>query len=283
MLNLAIRNLKIFFRQKSAVFFSLLGVFIVMGLYLLFLGDAYVGNSTLPGMKSLMDHWLIAGIVSITSITTTMGAFEIMVIDRANHRDKDFFAAPMSRRTIVGGYILCAFLVGLIMTLLSFVIGELYILSQRGHVLQFTVILQMLGVILLATMMSSSFVFFLVSFFSSISAFSTASTVLGTMVGFLTGIYVPIGNMPDSVQWLIKTFPVAHSGALMRQIMMKEAAVFTFAGVPLEYRAGFEEFIGVYFLYGEWKSSPALHLAVMAGSAVLFFILATWNVSRKYK
>ena len=280
MFNLALRNLKIFFRQKSTVLFSLLGVFIIMGLYLLFLGDAYVGSSPLPGMKSLMDHWLIAGIVSITSITTTMGAFETMVLDRANHRNKDFFSAPISRRTIVGGYILCAYVVGLIMTLLAFVLGELFILTQGGALLSAVGMMQALGVILLSTFMSSSFVFFLVSFFSSSSAFSNASTLLGTLIGFLTGIYIPIGNFPASVQWLIKLFPVAHTSALMRQIMMKEAAAVTFAGVPSEYWQGLQEAIGVVFKFGEWQATPLLHLSVIFFSAVFFFVLAIWNVSR---
>ncbi|HCD44303.1 MAG TPA: ABC transporter, partial [Lachnoclostridium sp.] len=33
------RNLKLFFRDRSAVFFYLLSVFIIIGLYALFLGD----------------------------------------------------------------------------------------------------------------------------------------------------------------------------------------------------------------------------------------------------
>ena len=283
MLNLANRNLRIFFRQKSAVFFSLLGVIIVMGLYLLFLGDAYVGNSTLPDMKSLMDHWLIAGIVSITSITTTMGAFEIMVIDRANKYSKDFFAAPLDRKTIVGGYVLAAFMVGLIMTFSSFLLGELYILMQGGSFLSLSALLQMLAVILLSTFMSSSFVFFLVSFFSSISAFSTASTVLGTLAGFLTGIYVPIGSLPEVAQYVIKIFPIGHAGALMRQIMMKDPSAITFAGLPPEALHGFEEFVGVVYLFGQQRSTPLLHLSIILGSGILFFLLAVWNVRRQHQ
>ncbi len=38
MIGMAKRNLKLFFRDKSAVFFSLLAVFIIIGLYALFLG-----------------------------------------------------------------------------------------------------------------------------------------------------------------------------------------------------------------------------------------------------
>ena len=39
MINFANRNLKLYFRQKSAVFASLLGIFIIVVLYALFLGD----------------------------------------------------------------------------------------------------------------------------------------------------------------------------------------------------------------------------------------------------
>ena len=36
-LNLVKRNLKLYFRDKVSVFFSLLGVFIIIGLYVIFL------------------------------------------------------------------------------------------------------------------------------------------------------------------------------------------------------------------------------------------------------
>ena len=44
MIGLISRNLKIFFRDKGAVIFSLLGVLIVAGLNILFLGDAYTDS-----------------------------------------------------------------------------------------------------------------------------------------------------------------------------------------------------------------------------------------------
>ena len=44
MIAFAKRNLKLFFRDKSSVFFSLLSVLIVLGLYVLFLGDQLVSS-----------------------------------------------------------------------------------------------------------------------------------------------------------------------------------------------------------------------------------------------
>lgn len=84
MLTFTQRNLKLFFRDKSAVFFSLLAVFIIIGLYALFLGDVWTDSlSDWANARQLMDSWIMAGLLAVTSITTTMGAFGVMVDDRS--------------------------------------------------------------------------------------------------------------------------------------------------------------------------------------------------------
>ena len=56
MIAFAKRNLKLFFRDKSSVFFSLLSVLIVLGLYVLFLGDQLVSSmKDVTGANRLMD------------------------------------------------------------------------------------------------------------------------------------------------------------------------------------------------------------------------------------
>ena len=56
MLAFANRNLKVFFRDKTAVFFSLLAVFIVLGLYVLFLGDAWADSlQNIKEAKQIMN------------------------------------------------------------------------------------------------------------------------------------------------------------------------------------------------------------------------------------
>ena len=135
MLNFTQRNLKVFFRQKSAVFFSLLGVILVIGLYVLFLGDVWIRNfPEIQGAKGLMGTWVIAGIVSITPVTTAMGAFEAMVQDRSRKLNRDFLASPVQRWKLVGGYVFSAYLVALLMSLVALALGELYILSCGGNV-----------------------------------------------------------------------------------------------------------------------------------------------------
>lgn len=166
MINLAQRNLKIFFRQKSAVFFSLLGVFVIISLYVVFLGNVWTnGLDNLPDVNNLMNNWIMAGIISVTAITTTMGSFGIMVEDKVQKNSKDFYASPIKRSKIVGGYVFSSYLIGLLMSLLAFILGEAYIVFSGGELLPLVGMIKVFGIILLSVMMSSSLVFFIVSFF----------------------------------------------------------------------------------------------------------------------
>ena len=96
MIIFARRNLKLFFRDRAAVFFSLLAVFIIIGLYVLFLGETVMGNlEGVSGGRFLMDSWIMAGLMAVTSVTTTMGAVAVVVDDRAKGIAKDFHTSPL--------------------------------------------------------------------------------------------------------------------------------------------------------------------------------------------
>lgn len=131
--SVAKRTLRLYFRDKTSVFFSLLAVLIIIGLYVLFLGDIIQGGlDGLPGARFLMDSWIMAGLLAVASITTTMGAFGIMVEDKSKRILKDFSASPIKRSSLVGGYLMGTFLVGMIMTLITFVFAEAYIVAYGG-------------------------------------------------------------------------------------------------------------------------------------------------------
>lgn len=165
MILFAKRNLKLFFRDKSSVFFSLLAVLIVIGLYAFFLGNQLVNSFDnvsgikIEGTKFLMDSWLIAGILAVTSISTTLGAFGVIVDDKAKKIEKDFRCSPVSRSSIAGGYIISAFVIGVIMSVIAFAVGELYIVASGGEILPFVSILKVLGMILLTVLAGSSMMF----------------------------------------------------------------------------------------------------------------------------
>jgi multidrug/hemolysin transport system permease protein len=285
-INLTKRNLKLFFRDKSSVFFSLLSVLIIIGLYVFFLGNMMVnGFKDLLGENSrfIIDSWIMAGILSVTSITTTMGAAGIMVEDRANKTLQDFYSAPLKRSHLVCGYLASSFIIGIIMSIAALALAEIYILSNGGELLGFIPLLKLMGVMMLSVFAGTSMVFFMVTFFKSINAFTTASTVIGTLIGFLTGIYVPIGSFPSAVQTVIKIFPISHAAALFRQIMMDEPLSIAFENAPGEALVSFKQMMGVVFFFGDKELSPFINLIVLAATGVLFLLLAIISISIKKK
>ncbi len=282
MIAFANRNLKLYFRDKTGVFFSMLSVVIIIGLYVLFLGDVWtdsIGN--VPHGKELMDNWVMAGVLAVTSVTTTMGMLGNMVQDKGLKIVKDFYVSPMKRYEIAGGYILSAFFVGIIMSFFAFLLAEVYIVANGGAFLQTEDFLKVVAAVFLATFMNTTMMFLLISFFRTINSFSTASTVVGVFIGFLTGIYLPIGMFPEGVQWVIKLFPTSQAAALFRQIMMKSVMAESFAGAPKSAAAEVQEYLGVVYHYGDYQMSQSGSVLILLTAAAIFLILGFIKASKK--
>ncbi len=275
------RNLKVFFRDRAAVLYSLLAVFIIIGLYALFLGDVWMGQLPKESGRFLIDSWLIGGLLAVTSMTTSLGAFGIMVEDRADKIAKDFYAAPVKRRDITMGYLLSVLVIGLIMSAVALVLSEVYILLYGGKLLSMAELLKVLGVILLSTFSSTAMMGWIVSFFKSRNGYTAVSTIVGTLAGFIAGIYLPIGQLPEAVQTVVKAFPISHAAALLRQIMMQSPAADVFAGAPEGMVSSFNEMMGVTFKLGDFSVTPLISILFLAASAVLFYGLAIANMARK--
>jgi multidrug/hemolysin transport system permease protein len=276
------RNLLIFFREKSSVFFSLLGVFVIIGLYVLFLGDMMVKSmADMKGVRFLMDSWIMAGLLAVTPITTSLGAMATMIEDKKYNIYKDFAASPLKRSTLATGYIISGFLISLVLTFLTFILAEGYIVLFGGQLLTMGAALKVILLIIFTTAASSLMMFYIVSWFKSVNAFSAASTLIGTLIGFITGIYIPVGSLPESVQLVVKLFPPSHAGVLFRRVMMEEAEKVTFAGAPATALEEFRLTLGGAFKVGDTILSSYASIFYILVFMIIFFVLSIMKISKK--
>lgn len=176
-----------------------------------------------------------------------------------------------------------SFIIGVIMSIVSLIVAEIYILANGGKLLELMSLLKLFGVMLLSVFTGSSMVFFIVSFFKSSNAYATASTVIGTLIGFLTGIYIPIGSLPSGVQTAIKIFPISHAASLFRQIMMEAPMSTAFANAPVQVINGFKQTMVVVFYFGSTELSPIANILVLVVTGVVFYVLAVISISIKKK
>lgn len=284
MINLMMRNWRLYIRDRASVLYSLLGVFIIIGLYVLFLGNMVSQSvAMVPGGKQLADAWIMAGLVGVASFTTVLGALGTIVEDRDRKIDKDFQASPLGRWQIAGGYILSAVLVGFVMCCVTLALTQVYIVVRGGSLLTLWALSRMLGVMLLSSMTSAAILFPVVMTVRSSSAFGGVSTVAGTLIGFLTGMYIPIGEMPRAVQTVMKCFPTTHAVAMMRQIMTEAPMAKTFAGAPEMIMDSVTQNMGIYLKAGAQVIPTWGHVLVLVGTVCVMGGVSVLLVARQKK
>jgi len=282
------RGVRTFLRDRASVFFSLLGVFIIIGLYALFLGQFAADNivatmGDAPGVRTLVDSWIVAGILVVSSTTVTLGVMGSMITDRSSGIMGSFLVTPAGRGAVTLSYLMTSWIVGTVLTWLAFVLGELYILSSGGGLLPPLDILKALGLIVLNVISSSTMMFFFATIITSMNGFSALSSIVGTLIGFITGIYIPIGVLPEFIQSVMKFVPQSHGAALMRQVFTAGPLERTFAGAPADVLSEYKEMQGIVLFWNGQEIEGWFMLGVLVLSAVVFAVLSAVTLSRKGK
>jgi multidrug/hemolysin transport system permease protein len=269
----------LFFRDRANVFFSLLAVFIIVGLYVLFLGNMMEQDlRERLGFESdrlgvAMSGLMLAGMVAVTSVTSSMGALGISVAD-SRGAARDFFTCPVSKGKVVFGYILGSGAVGFIMTIFALALSLAYICANGASLPGPTDLALLILTCVLSVLCGNAIVYFVSVFIGSQNAFSALSTVVGTLIGFLMGIYIPIGSLPDSVQWVIKCFPMSHAASMFRQIMADRELSALFANAPAGALDGMRKTFGVVFDYGGFESGFWFSAVALAVTAAAFYAMS---------
>ena len=277
---LAKRNLLCYIRDRQSVLFSLMGVLIVVLLYLLFLRNMLIESyPDLPCMGNLVDVWVMSGILGIVPVTTCAGALQTMVEDRTGGRDRDMLVTPMGARSIALGYVLSTFAVGLIMGAVALSICLVY-LVVTGCPLSAEGVLAAVALLVPSALSASIVMYALTSFIRSTGAFSGLFTVVSVMIGFLAGIYMPMGTMPAGMQVVGTLVPASHMAALFRDSLAQDALEQTFMGAPSETLSQFRYDMGFDLRLGDFAFDEVTMLLYVVAVTIVFFVLASARIRR---
>jgi multidrug/hemolysin transport system permease protein len=283
------RNLRLFFRDRLNVFFSLLGAVILFGLYTLFLGNLQTADlaDSLPGattaeVQAFVDSWMFAGIVLITTVTTGLGGLAVLVDDDQSGRFRDFLVAPLRRGQLVLGYLLSAVVVAVILSLVVLAISVVYLGLVRGTWLSPSAIGRIVLIVMLSCLAFTSISALIVSFVRTNGAFSGLATIVGTVLGFIAAAYIPIGAFPDAVASVVAALPFAQAGMLMRREFSDETLAAITADAP-----GAEEplraFYGIDLTIGEWPIPAWFVVAVLVGITVICTALSAVRMRHRIR
>lgn len=215
------RHIKLFLKDKASVFFSLLSVFIIIALYLLFLSENITsGLPEYPDRKAFVFLWMFAGILAVTTATAPLGALGKFIEDMVSKKSDDLLITKISKRTLAYSYVYYSFIIGFIFTSLLLVSGLIYTWIAFDLILPLSV--SLVATLAISTLMHTLIFFLVTSRLKTMSAFTGFSTLVGTLIGFLAGIYVPIGALPSYLQKIMIFFPTTQVTVLLRKIVMED-------------------------------------------------------------
>ncbi|CCV66207.1 ABC-2 type transporter [Paracholeplasma brassicae] len=222
--NLTLRSIKIFIRDKTAVFFSFLSIIILLALYFLFIGKSYGSGLDFidPKLVSfLVTSQMMGGVLVINTLTLSLGVVGSFIVDMEQRRLDAFLVTPVKRYKIILSYYFSAIIVTLFFSFIMWLVTILYVYVNTGYFYGIGIILKVSGLLVFYTFISTSIMIFIISFLKSVNAFGTLSGVLGTFVGFASGIYMPLVQLGSVVQKVASVIPFTHMTILLKRVMLE--------------------------------------------------------------
>lgn len=225
------RNIKVFFKDKVTLFFSILTPLIVLGLYVLFLKSTYMNGITseLEAVKHLIDMkdvenigntWLLSGILGTSTITVALNSLSVMVSDKDKKVDYDYVSSPCNGSIVILSYFAGAFVNTLIISFAALTFGLAVMSIGSSLYLTLSSILQLYLVTAIGCASSTMMMMIILSFFKKSSALGAFEGIVSAAIGFIIGAYVPLGSFSNTVQTILAFVPGSHIASLYRQLLM---------------------------------------------------------------
>lgn len=289
----------VYVRDRAAVFFSVLSMLIILMLVWLFLGNMNSENivevlSTYGGVRDavtdkenadyLIVVWTLAGVLLSNCVTISMTVMGNMIYDEEKNKLACFYTAPVGRIKIALGYVLSAWIIGTLMCTLTLAAAQVWLFCSGSETLSGLVMLQLTGMIILNTFVYSSLSYLMALFVHSNSAWSGILTIVGTLVGFLGAVYLPVYMLPEGVASFLKGLPILHGVSMMRRVCVQAAVDTTFSGLPKEVSQKFCENMGVVIRMQDTEITvwtQCIWLLVL--SIAVLFVAALINRRRKLR
>lgn len=271
MLALLKRNFILYFRNRSGVFFSLLGALISFLLYIIFLQKNLTDSwSQLPNSTNLLNNWLMGGTLAVTGMTTSFTALAQMVQDRENQVDQDLFLTDLGSWGLQASYLISSIIISFVMQVFMYAVMSFYFKESPviSHLPEIALIM------LLSSLLSSLVNVLLIYRFQSVDSLGKLATIMGTASGFLVGTYIPIGVLPDFAQIIMKCTPATYIASLYRQVLMKEQLETAFSGNDSLLQE-FQEKMGIQINWQELLTKEETYFIVVIISlvAILLWLL----------
>ena len=228
-INLTIRNIKVYFSDKAMFLTSLITPIILLILYATFLSNVFQSTfvDAMPKgielskglLNGLVKGQLVASLLSVSCITVAFCSNMLMVQDKVNGNLKDLMITPTDKKTLAISYFLASFISTLIVNLFALILCLIYIASSGWFMNLTDVLLIILNVIIL-TLFGCVLSSIINSFLSTQGQISAVGTIVSSMYGFIAGAYMPMSQFGTELRKVLLYLPTTYGTALMKNSVM---------------------------------------------------------------
>lgn len=254
-LTLIKRHMKLFLKKPGNILLSLLSSVVILSLYFLFIRDFTIKAVSDYGFISslnnlFVDRLMVSGLLIVIGATSVLSIVSIFINDKCSGILKDFYITDVSRANIIYSYILSAIIVSTLFTIFIFFCTELFFYISYDY-FSITEIINSSLMIIISNIISSNLIFIIAIFIKNITSFSTFETLYGVIIGFFTGVYIPIGYYPNVIKNIFFFFPLTQTTSILRQINTYKITSNILSSYPKELHGVLYKTFGIYLTFND--------------------------------
>ena len=281
-INLTIRNIKVYFSDKGMFFTSLITPAILLILYSTFLANVYkdafisaipdgiqISNKLLNG---LVSGQLVGSLLSVSCITVAFCSNMLMVQDKVNGNLKDLIITPTDKKTLAISYFLASFISTLIVNLFALGLCLIYIAINGWFMNTNDILLIVLNVISL-TLFGCILSSLINSFLSTQGQISAVGSIVSSMYGFIAGAYMPMSQFGAGLRNALLFLPTTYATALMKNSVMESTFRELGKIIPNDVINSLKESIDIRLIFNNNVISISTMYLIVIITIIILFIL----------
>ena len=283
MITLVYRHLKLFLRNPANIVLSFLSSLVILSLYFLFVRDFTIKAVGDYGFvsdynNSFVDRLMTSGLLIVIGATSVLSIIFIFVKDHYSDIIKDLLVTPLSYTKIVYSYFFASFIVSMVITLFVYLGIELFFIFVYQDVSSFSTVIFSIFIIFCSNIISSLLMLIVALVIRSFTSFSTFETLYGVVIGFFTGVYIPIGYYPEIIRNIFFYFPLCQTTSLLRNIQTDNVTSIILENYPKNQHRLLYDTFGVHLSFHDYTFSIyeqlwMIFIIIVLLNLVLLFLL----------
>ena len=283
MITLVYRHLKLFLRNPANIVLSFLSSLVILSLYFLFVRDFTIKAVGDYGFVSdynnlFVDRLMTSGLLIVIGATSVLSIIFIFVKDHYSDIIKDLLVTPLSYTKIVYSYFFASFIVSMVITLFVYLGIELFFIFVYQDVSSFSTVIFSIFIIFCSNIISSLLMLIVALVIRSFTSFSTIETLYGVVIGFFTGVYIPIGYYPEIIRNIFFYFPLCQTTSLLRNIQADNVTSIILENYPKNQHRLLYDTFGVHLSFHDYTFSIyeqlwMIFIVIVLLNLILLFLL----------